>query len=227
MLKALQILAVFLLAFMACKQTTNKEPVAVHAKTDSLPIAPKVPTDTIDHTAYPEIYQFLQALIRQHELDTSYGLIAEPYESCDLGLSDQQYLYRNLLKIPEKKKEVTPPPADSTDTITFLRNINLAPPPVLSLGPEPYLSFWDIRCMLRNKPDCKTFKWDNSRLGFNLANDTNYYRLSLPLFSANNKIAVMMVEVLCPGLCGSGATYVYQKNGKKWGHDGLANFWVH
>jgi hypothetical protein len=57
----------------------------------------------------------------------------------------------------------------------------------------------DIDFMLQQKIDHSNFKWDNSRLGFNLDNKNYWYAFSIPLFSQDKTKAILTIEDLCRG----------------------------
>jgi hypothetical protein len=84
----------------------------------------------------------------------------------------------------------------------------------------------DVDDMLRHKKSLTGFKWDNSRLGFNLSNRKNWFSFSIPLFSRHKDKVIMKIESLCPGLCGTGYTVIFvMENGKWVSHS--SGYWYH
>ena len=214
--------------FSYCKDSSKNLPTtnAINTTSDSNNL--HIIVDTIDHTTYPEIYSFLKSLIKSHDLDSSFGLILEPETFCDLSQTDIAYLKKNLL-LEKNRKLQTIAKTDTTRLTDSILNVSYELPPIINASTlqTRYLTYSDINFMVRNKPDPKVFRWDNSRLGFNMKNKEKYYNLSIPMFSRNHKIAVILIEELCPGLCGTGMTYVYRKNSQKWIHSSTGMFWVH
>ena len=181
---------------------------------------------------YPEIYAFIKELIRQKDLDTTYGLIIEPAFACDLTGNDNTFLKTLLI---EKKKEVPQPETESMVELDSNNHFKLKPikypdlimPVSIDFGPQKCLTKKDIRYMLDQKPDPDKFKWDADELGFDNNNDSNYYSISIPLFSLDHIKAVVMIESLCPGLCGTGNSYVYIKKKNRWVTTNSGLNWVH
>ena len=89
-----------------------------------------------------------------------------------------------------------------------------------------FVSKADISTMLKQKEILADFKWNVKRLGFNVNNDSNWYAFSVPLFSTDRKKAIMMIENLCPGLCGTGSTIMFIKKKDKWTSN-QGKFWIH
>ena len=92
----------------------------------------------------------------------------------------------------------------------------------LSIVPQ---SNADIDYMLKQKEEHLSFKWDNSRLGFNRDNNKQWYVFSVPLFSKDKSKAVMMIEDLYQGLCGYGWTVLFKKENDKWTSQTGARWW--
>jgi hypothetical protein len=181
---------------------------------------------------YPEIYAFIKELIRDHQLDTSYGLLLEPEIGCDLTQKDITFLKTLIIKKEEKIKSplIAQDTSYQLDSNSYVKIMKLQPmvsPEIISLEPERCLTKQDIRYMLARKPDPLKFRWDNSELGFDTTNHQNFYSLSIPLFSIDHKKAIIMIEDLCPGLCGTGNTYVYKMQNKRWKTETSSFGWIH
>jgi hypothetical protein len=181
---------------------------------------------------YPEIYAFIKVLINDHQLDTSYGLFMEPEIACDLSHKDITFLET----VRMKKKEKIKPPKIGQDTshqldsnlhINFTKLQLSTSSKIISFEPERFLTRQDIRYMLAGKPDPLQFRWDNSELGFDTSNHQNFYSLSIPLFSIDHKKAIIMIENLCPGLCGTGNTYIYKRENNMWKTETSSFGWIH
>ncbi|MBC7450338.1 MAG: hypothetical protein H7259_02500 [Cytophagales bacterium] len=79
------------------------------------------------------------------------------------------------------------------------------------------LSKPDIAYMLAEKENRKVFNWDNQLLGFNIDNRDTWYAFSVPMFSEDKTVVVMLVKELCkPFLCGSGYTAIFKKENGVW-----------
>jgi hypothetical protein len=226
---------IIMLGLFSCQQRTKENVEQREIVKDSVNIDTAKAVTVKGSDQYPEIYAFIKQLIKQKELNDTYGLIIEPAAACDLSQNDNTFLKTLLL---EKKKIQAPykEPADTLKSITDSSsklNINTkisynAPQPItLLLQPEKCLTKKDIRYMVAQKPDPVTFRWDNSALGFNMKNDSNYYSISIPLFSLDHKKAVVLIEQLCPGLCGTGNSYVYFKKKDKWVTTSFSFGWIH
>lgn len=72
----------------------------------------------------------------------------------------------------------------------------------------------------------KAFKWDKKRLGLVKKSTSYSYQLSLPLFSRDKKQALLLVRMLCPGLCGTGQIYLYTQTGSAWSYK-TVSMWMH
>jgi hypothetical protein len=144
----------------------------------------------------------MKVVIAEQQLDLTHGLSLKPEQGCDLSDDDKKFLETLLI---EKAKP---------DNDTYSMEL----PKCLTNG--------DIEEMLLQKEKLKQFRWDNTRLGFELLNRENWYCFSIPLFSKDRKKVVMMIRDLCPGLCGSGRTIVFTNENNKWtSHSGGG--WLH
>ena len=186
-----------------CGQSNND--TDIHFTTHYDPVTPAfnpppLSIQKID-TATQYIYDFMKMVIEEAKLDLSYGLYIIPGESCDPGQNDKSYL--NSLLIQKKEKEKSGDIYDG-QTITIIQE------------PERFLTKADRNSMLLQKEKLDSFEWDISRLGFNSMNKKNWYRFSVPLFSVDKRKVIMMIEDLCPGLCGTGNTFVFTKENNKW-----------
>jgi hypothetical protein len=88
------------------------------------------------------------------------------------------------------------------------------------------LSKKDVQYMLEQRSRLSAFKWDRTRLGLNTANEKFSYEFSVPLFSLDHEKAIVVVEYLCPGLCGNGSVILYTKKNNKWESQSV-NGWYH
>ncbi|MEO8770734.1 MAG: hypothetical protein ABI402_11630 [Ferruginibacter sp.] len=156
------------------------------------------------------IYDFMKIVIVEEKLDLSYGLSTVPEQRCDPGQEDKDYLSRLLIKKKEKSKPI---------------NINEWQTIKLSVEPERCLTNTDRNSMLLQKEKLDSFEWDISRLGFKSMNNKNWYSFSVPIFSADKRKAIMMIENLCPGLCGTGNTIVFTKENNKWTSKQYGTWW--
>ena len=167
-----------------------------------------------DSISDKEIYDFMQIVIADQELQKENGLTFEPQSNCDLLLDDEEFL-KSLL-IDTIKHEV---PSDTSGwrNGTFTATIELL---------DKCLTNADIDFMLQQKIDHSNFRWDNSRLDFNMNNNNNWYIFSIPLFSKDKTKAIMMIRDLCRGLCGGGWTVLFKKENNKWVSQ-RGNQWLH
>jgi hypothetical protein len=223
-------MAVFFLSglFYGCNQAHENVTVKPTEITAPEPPKPILVKDSVDHTLYPAIYAFMKELIRLHQLDTSYGLQIEPEINVAYSSDEKSFLKKYLI---EKKKEI-PQLVVTKDTIGRADSLGeysftLDRHSISFSNDFKCLTNADISYMINNKPDLERFKWDNSRLGFNLANHQNYYGLSIPLFSIDHKTAIIMIEALCPGLCGTGNTYLFRKKNAVWKKANKSLPWIH
>lgn len=152
-------------------------------------------------TSNQDIYDFMKVVIADQHLELKNGLTLEPELGCDLSQDDKTFLISLLIQPPTTK-----PKTDTGFTFTTYS-------PMDNLK---CLTKSDIKSMLKQKEKYISFKWDNSRLGFDLHNDKQWYCFSIPLFSQDKTKAVMMIRDLCPGLCGTGSTILFTKEKDKW-----------
>lgn len=170
------------------------------------------------------IYEFMRIVIADQKLNFNYGLELTPESNCSMGY-DSIYL-QTLLIVPPKKPVQRPAEykteIDSSSKgnhkLTFKKlnvvsTITLEP---ISMELKNCLTKEDIEHMLSQKAKYTSFKWDNSKLRFDEANDKNWYCFSVPLFSKDSTKAIIMIRDLCPGLCGSGSTVLYTKQNGVW-----------
>jgi hypothetical protein len=148
-----------------------------------------------------DIYEILEFVIKYQALDKNFGLRIKPGDRCDLNKEDKEFLTDLILE--------SKPLKDSTvDSVDFKITVPLD---TFSLGLQRCLIKEDVDYMLKQKETVKDFKWDNSRLGFDLDNTENWYEFSVPLFSADKSKAILLVSKLCKGLCGSEQTFLIEK----------------
>ena len=165
-------------------------------------------------TTNDEIYDLVQFVIADQGLVKTHGLQIEPEENCNLDKSDKDFLTGLIVDEP------------ISDTTTYSGKFELTIPTTFEIRLTKCLTQDDVDFMLNQKTENKTLKWDNSRLGFDLNNSSDWYVFSVPLFSRDKKKAVMMVRHLCKGLCGTGWTLLLTKENGTWTSEkGLS--WIH
>ena len=80
--------------------------------------------------------------------------------------------------------------------------------------------------MLYQRSRLSAFKWDRKKLDFSKTPTYEYYNISVPLFSKDRNIAILMIEQLCPGLCGMGYTVIYKRKNNTWTYENSGT-WYH
>ncbi|MES2515468.1 MAG: hypothetical protein V4580_15040 [Bacteroidota bacterium] len=159
---------------------------------------------TESSAANSEIYDFMTVVINEQKLNRNFGLILESSECLTFNCQNETFLEEELLiKKTEPAKTVT------INGLTMPAEIKLK-------SFDRCLTHKDIDTMLTQMMTHKNSVWNNDRLGFNLYNDKNYYCFSVPLFSVNKTKAVMQIRNLCPGLCGTSETFLFQKQNGSW-----------
>ena len=201
----------FFLASYGCNQTSPKPLTSV---TDSVQYLKNTSIVQAQDTSNQNIYDFMKLVIADQKLNLSYGLSIDPEPGCDLSQDDKTFLKKLLIEKSKSERQV-----DTGDWKTRTITVNL-------FELEKCLTKDDINYMLLQKEKLSTFKWDNSRLKFNLKNDSNWYCFSIPIFSKNKTKAVMMVRNLCRGLCGTGWTVLFTKENNKWASQ-TGGQWIH
>lgn len=199
------------LILLGCGQSTNKvdNDDSLEKKISIADSSAETKPNTPD-TSNQFIYDFMKVVIADQKLDLSYGLTIEPEQGCDLSQEDKTFLKTLLIEKTQSKK-------DTGDWRNMTITSNQLP---------KCLTKEDIDGMLSQKEKLSNFTWDNSRLGFNLSNNKNWYCFSRPLFSVDRQKAVMMIRNLCPGLCGTGWTVVFTKQNNKWTSQ-TGGQWIH
>jgi hypothetical protein len=167
-----------------------------------------------------EIYELLHFVIVDQSLNRNYGLQIEPEQNCSLNRSDEDFL-RDLI-VKEQATEVTPDTGeiqlDSISKLMVGTKIEFRIPQCLTVE--------DVDFMLSQKSAHSNLKWDNSRLGFNLGNENNWYTFSLPLLSKDKTKSIVMIRELCNGLCGHGWILLLTKQNGKWTSQ-KGERWIH
>ena len=201
------------LTLFSCKQPTEKV-----SKDNLFDSAQKISNtknniqSNISDTSNQYIYDFMKVAIAEQKLNLSYGLTLDAEQGCDLSQDDKTFLKSLLI-------EKTQPKIDTGDWRNATVTVSLYELPKC-------LTKSDINEMLLQKQKLSKFTWDNSRLGFNISNNKNWYCFSIPLFSRDKKNVVMMIRELCPGLCGTARTMVFTKENKKW-VSATGGQWIH
>ena len=191
---------IFLFASFGCVQKDQK--LSTITTTDTIQHLNTIPSVVAKDTSNQAIYDFMKFVIANQKLDLSCGLTIDPEPRCDLSQDDKTFLKTLLIEKPALKNE--------TDTGYW------QPQTISAVELNKCLTKGDVNYMLLQKQNLSTFKWDNTRLNFNLKNDTNWYCFSIPLFSKDKRKAVMMIRNLCKGLCGIGWTEIFTKEKNKW-----------
>jgi hypothetical protein len=172
--------------------------------------------------AEKEIYEFMQIVMTEQKLSKENGLSIEPRDRCDPSLEDSTFLRQLLnenLTDTARNEEVY----DTSDWKSGMIAVNVK----TGFGQlDKCLTSDDVNFMLQQKKDHMNFKWDNSKLGFNILNKSGWYAFSIPLFSKDRTKAVLMIQDLCPGLCGTGWTLLYKKENNEWKSQ-KGNGWWH
>lgn len=170
--------------------------------------------DTISHK---EIYEIMRVVIEDQKLLK--GMYLDPVAASHCSTSDDSsYLYTL------DSAQITIKEADKKFRDTCMTGIKGAPFDIplerisftIGDGIPPCLSKGDIAYMLEQREKVSAFKWDKKKLGFNKKATYNYYYISVPLFSLDKTKALLMIEELCPGLCGQGHTLLYTLRNGKW-----------
>jgi hypothetical protein len=167
--------------------------VLISCRTGHVAPASEAPVPLARFADLDEIYYLLQLIIHDEFLNREDGVDVMPATSCVSGVPDSAFLCA-LLNDPEKAKVV-----GSYKT-----------------GIGPCLSEEDVIHMLWQKEQRKNFRWDNSRLGFNVGAET-WYRFSVPLFSLDSTKAVMGVFFRCHHEnCGNDEEVLFEKQNGVW-----------
>ncbi|MGC4104700.1 hypothetical protein [Ferruginibacter sp.] len=204
----------FFIAVAGCRHTNRHINDDTVAATDTILSAKQIEPVIKPDTTNQDIYNFMEIVINERKLNRSYGLSTEPEAGCNLSGNDKKFLRTLLIEKPKKK-----PVIDRDDWRTMTITVDAG-------GLTKCLTESDINYMLSQKQQLAAFRWDNSRLKFNTANNNNWYCFSIPLFSKDRKKAVMMIRDLCPGLCGTGSTLLFIKENGKWTSE-TGDWWVH
>ncbi|MBS1594161.1 MAG: hypothetical protein JST90_07535 [Bacteroidetes bacterium] len=164
-----------------------------------------------------DVYDFMQMVVKGQKLTKEWYLDSEAPLYCRPG-SDGSYLYTldsALIPLREADKKFR-------DTCMVQINGFCHDFPLerfsIKIGHDipSCLGKGDIAYMLAQREHSAAFRWDQKRLGFNKKPTYNYYYISVPLFSVDKTKAILMIEELCPGLCGQGHTLLYTLNNGKW-----------
>jgi hypothetical protein len=167
---------------------------------------PKIEGTNPKDTTHQFIYNFMKTVIRDQKLDLSYGLLLEPDPYCSSTGDDQALFESFLIKSPRSNSLLS-------DSI------------IVEHGLQKNLTDIDIWHMMIQKERYLDFVWDNTRLGFDLSNNENWYQISVPIFSLNKKTAFIKIECLCPGLCGVGSIEKYSLEDGKWRSKTIQGWW--
>jgi hypothetical protein len=139
-------------------------------------------------------------VIKDQKLDMGHGLSISPEQDYFSYVSGNELLGSLLIK-KEKK--------DTSKLIFYAY-------------PTACFTKEDTSYMFKEKTKFKNFAWDIEQFGFNGSNDKNYYAFTIPLFSIDHKKALITVDDLCPGLCGSTVTLLYTYKRNKWTSESFA-----
>jgi hypothetical protein len=147
-----------------------------------------------------DIYSILEYIIAERKLSKDYGINIEPADRCDPGKDDREFL-TGLISATEPK-----------DSLVDSGHLIIKIPLGYDFGLPKCLTKENVDFMLHQKEMNKGFKWNNSKLGFNLDNHDNWYEFSVPLFSEDKTKAILIVSNLCKGLCGTQQTFLVETN---------------
>ncbi len=154
-----------------------------------------------------EVYSVLNFFIKYKKLDRNYKLSLTPEKNCTLDETDSTFLYSLL-----KKK----PPGNNSDTSV----IQIFSYPDLNI-----LTKNDLKFIYKIKKLYTSFRWNSDSLGFSNTNKQGSYRLSFPYFTVHHDKVILMYDYQCPGLCGSGGTYLLTKKSEAWDVEALLTWW--
>ena len=221
------------LLFSSC--TEKQAPISVQEATSILSDTITVAADTNQY-----LYDFIKMVEKDQKLNYSFGLTLE-VENALSHEDDETYLFK-FLKValePETIRYYSMPAKPNDSTLAIERSdsffISLKTPPPIFFVPSTVtfpnhigcLNKRDIKYMLSEKRRLQNFKWNNQRLGFNLANKNNWYRFSLPYFSKDKKTALICIRSLCkPFLCGDGYVLLYRFENNTWTSTKV-DYWIH
>jgi len=193
---------IFISILWSCSNSTPDKKTDLTSQTV---IADSITTTKFDSTSAPqEIYDFMSMVINEQKLHNNYGLIIESDQHLSIGGQDKKFLEDELII----KKE------EPVKTVTV--NGIVMPTEIKMNMFTRCLTKKDIDTMLIQNAIYKNVRWDNSRLGFDLHNDKNYYSFSIPVFSTDRTKAIIQIKDLCPGLCGISKTVLFKKENGAW-----------
>jgi hypothetical protein len=166
-----------------------------------------------DETSDDIVYDLMDFVIKDQQLDKTFGIKELPEEQCTTDKTDEEFLISLIMEDKE---------SDLSDSIK-LDPIDL----MFEVGQlSKCLMSDDVAVMLAQKERNVNFRWDNSRLGFSNANKSHWYVFSVPLISEDKTKAVLMIRELCTGLCGRGWTLLVRKENGNWTSD-VGKTWRH
>ena len=151
-------------------------------------------------TSNQYIYDFMKVVIADQKLDLNHGVAGTPEQKLYTAYDYRAFLTELLI--------------DTSEHDTALRQEGR--PIVIRATLKKCLTQGDIDYMLLQRKNMANFYWNNGRLGFNFSDAGNYYSFSVPVFSKDKRKAIIMINDLCPGLCGTGYTLLFTKKGKRW-----------
>jgi hypothetical protein len=173
----------------------------------------QTPAILFDAKLDKEIYSIIQIVIKKEKLSRKYGLQINPGLHFNISNEDSSYLVTLL------KPEVIDT-TNKSDSVGFGFGSDFTWPN------RNVFTRDDIEYILQTKHFFTDFKWDNSKLGFDLSNRKKRYTFSVPYFNLRHDKVIVMYEFLCPGLCGGGQTLLLSKTDKGWDITGL-ELWYH
>jgi hypothetical protein len=167
-----------------------------------------------DRVSNDLVYEIMDFVIKDQELDKTRGLKLEPEERYSLDKTDEEFL-KSLIE-----------PTAPSDTVSDTTKIELLISETFEFGQlSKCLTDADVEHMIRQRESNSDFNWDNSRLGFDLNNKDHWYVMSVPLISKDGSKAVMMIRNLCKGLCGHGWTLLLKKENGAWTSERGISWW--
>lgn len=164
-----------------------------------------------------EIYELIQFIVANQKLDSTYGFDLRP-ESPEF---DSIFLVGML-------------PSDTTDDFAKIDTVNgkfeLTVKKTFSFNSSSFeecLLPDDIPFMLTQLRSNREFLWDSSKFSFDKKNRDHWYSISVPVFSLDKSTALVTIEKLCPGLCGTGYNLLLKKDNGAWTASTSGGTWIH
>ena len=159
-----------------------------------------------------ELYEFMQMAITQRNLKKSYG-ISNGIDTNSMNHTlDTAFLSKYLIDSVAIKNRLRFDSIQAQLPLDSFPHIN----PYFDDGIK-CLTQEDIQAFLKSKKINSAFKWQNSRLGFDIHNKEEWYSFTLPVFNTDHSLALMSISYRCNlFMCGNGDIILFKKENKKW-----------